>query len=63
MSRPAAKMPGGRSHGGNFTEGPVHKHLIRLAGFMFMGFSAMTLSQLIEAGTVSAYSVPMVRQP
>jgi putative MATE family efflux protein len=41
-------MPGGRPRGANFTEGPVHKHLIRLAGFMFMGFSAMTVSQLIE---------------
>lgn len=41
-------MPGGRARGGNFTEGPVHKHMIRLAGFMFMGFSAMTLAQLIE---------------
>jgi len=41
-------MPGGHARGGNFTEGPVHKHLVRLAGFMFMGFSAMTMAQLIE---------------
>lgn len=49
MSRPALKVPAGRSRGGNFTEGPVHRHLIRLASYMFMGFSAMTISQLIEA--------------
>lgn len=48
MSRPATNPPGGPSRRGNFTEGPVHKHLIKLAGFMFMGFSAMTLSSLIE---------------
>ncbi|MCB1692280.1 MAG: MATE family efflux transporter [Pseudomonadales bacterium] len=54
MSKPAAPAnpgaPGQRGgRGANFTEGPVHSHLIRLAGFMFMGFSAMTVSQLIEA--------------
>ncbi|XOV87709.1 MAG: MATE family efflux transporter [Pseudomonadota bacterium] len=47
MSGPARPMPGA-ARGANFTEGPVHRHLIRLAGFMFMGFSAMTISQLIE---------------
>ncbi len=47
MSGPARPAPGA-SRGANFTDGPVHKHLIRLAGFMFMGFSAMTISQLIE---------------
>lgn len=27
----------------------MHRHLIRLASYMFMGFSAMTIAQLIEA--------------
>lgn len=40
-------MPGA-ARGANFTEGPVHTHLVRLAGFMLMGFLAMTVSQLIE---------------
>lgn len=45
-------MPGGQGPRGpaaNFTEGPVHRHLLRLAGFQFMGFAAMTVAQLIEA--------------
>ena len=44
---PRRGPPGTR--GANFTEGDVHSHLIRLAGYMFMGFSAMTVAQLIEA--------------
>ena len=48
MPRPADQSSGKPSRGANFTEGPVHIHLIRLAGFMFMGFSAMTVSQLVE---------------
>jgi len=34
---------------GNFTEGPVHLHLVKLTGFMFMGMAAMITAQLIEA--------------
>jgi putative MATE family efflux protein len=43
-----ARGPNANARGANFTAGPVHSHLIRLSGFMFMGFIAMTLSQLIE---------------
>ena len=32
-----------------FTEGAVSGHVIRLSGFMIMGFLAMTVAQLIEA--------------
>lgn len=31
-----------------FTEGPMSRHVIRLSGFMVMGFLAMTIAQLIE---------------
>jgi putative MATE family efflux protein len=52
MSRSAVTQSAGgasgRVRGANFTEGPVHSHLLRLTGFMFMGFSAMTIAQLIE---------------
>ncbi|MCB1645255.1 MAG: MATE family efflux transporter [Pseudomonadales bacterium] len=41
-------MPPPGSGPANFTSGEVHRHLIRLAGFGFMGFAAMTLASLIE---------------
>ncbi|MDA1074496.1 MAG: MATE family efflux transporter, partial [Proteobacteria bacterium] len=34
---------------GNFTQGSIGRHMVRLTGFMVMGFLAMTLSQLVEA--------------
>jgi putative MATE family efflux protein len=34
--------------GANFTEGPVHLHIIRLSGFMFVGMSASILASLFE---------------
>ena len=37
------------SAGPGFTEGPISRHVIRLAGFMVMGFLSMTIAQLIEA--------------
>ncbi len=33
----------------DFTEGAMNGHVIRLSGFMVMGFLAMTIVQLIEA--------------
>ncbi len=33
----------------DFTEGPMANHVLRLSGFMIMGFLAMTIAQLIEA--------------
>ena len=41
MSRAAA--------GPGFTEGPMAGHVLRLSGYMIMGFLAMTLAQLVEA--------------
>ena len=35
--------------GPGFTEGPMSRHVMRLSGFMIMGFLAMTIAQLIEA--------------
>lgn len=32
-----------------FTDGPMAGHVLRLSGFMIMGFLAMTLAQLVEA--------------
>ena len=39
----------GSSSGARFTEGPLSGHLLRLSGFMTMGFLAMTLTMLVEA--------------
>src|SRR5262245_29770832 len=36
------------TRGPGFTEGPVAGHVLRLAGFMVMGFLAMTATQLVE---------------
>ena len=49
QSPQAPSSPAPQGPAGGFTQGPVHRHLIRLAGFMFMGFSAMTVAQLVEA--------------
>ena len=38
-----------RRAGPGFTEGPVAGHVMRLSGFMILGFLAMTIGQLIEA--------------
>ena len=35
--------------GPGFTEGDMSRHVLRLSGFMIMGFLAMTLAQLVEA--------------
>lgn len=42
MSSPPRSGPG-------FTEGDMSRHVLRLSGFMIMGFLAMTLAQLVEA--------------
>lgn len=34
--------------GANFTEGPVHLHIIKLSGFMFIGMSASIVASLFE---------------
>ncbi|MFB3107287.1 MAG: hypothetical protein ACE1ZA_20520, partial [Pseudomonadales bacterium] len=39
----------GRLASAGFTEGEISGHVIRLSGFMIMGFLAMTLAQLVEA--------------
>src|SRR5262249_10307667 len=36
------------ARGPGFTEGPVAGHVLRLAGFMAMGFLAMTATPLVE---------------
>jgi len=41
------RLPG--RGGADYTEGPVAPHLLRLAGFMVMGFLSMNIAQLIEA--------------
>ncbi|MYE80385.1 MAG: hypothetical protein F4X36_00775, partial [Gammaproteobacteria bacterium] len=33
----------------SFTEGDLSRHVIRLSGFMILGFLAMTLAQFVEA--------------
>ena len=38
-----------RGTGSGFTEGPVAGHVMRLSGFMILGFLAMTIAGLIEA--------------
>ena len=45
----SAAEPERRKQGPGFTEGPMPRHVLRLAGFMVMGFIAMTIAQLIEA--------------
>lgn len=37
------------SRAGGFTDGDMSGHVLRLSGFMVMGFLAMTLAQLVEA--------------
>jgi len=39
----------GRTASAGFTAGEISGHVIRLSGFMIMGFLAMTLAQLVEA--------------
>ncbi|MCS5568844.1 MAG: MATE family efflux transporter, partial [Pseudomonadales bacterium] len=41
--------PTGPSSGPRFIEGPLSGHLLRLSGFMTMGFLAMTVTMLVEA--------------
>ncbi len=40
--------PAGRPRG-SFTDGDLPRHVMRLSGFMIMGFLAMTLAQFVEA--------------
>lgn len=42
-------MNAGPREEGNFTSGDLSRHVIRLSGYMILGFLAMTLSQFIEA--------------
>ena len=56
-----------------FTKGPMSRHVLRLSGFMVMGFLAMTVAHLIEAiylGMVGrnelaavAFTFPIVMAP
>ena len=44
--KPPTPAPGQR---GSFTDGDLPRHVMRLSGFMIMGFLAMTLAQFVEA--------------
>ena len=46
---PNGTRTGSRRSATVFTEGSVAAHLVRLSGFMVMGFLTMTIAQLIEA--------------
>ncbi|MGD8417448.1 MAG: MATE family efflux transporter [Pseudomonadales bacterium] len=48
-TRTLASAQGTRASGPGFTEGDMSRHVLRLSGFMIMGFLAMTLAQLVEA--------------
>ena len=39
---------GSKPANGSFTEGDLSRHLIRLSGYMILGFLAMTLAQFVE---------------
>ncbi len=47
--RAESAAPRGGPGGANFASGSIPRHVIRLSGFMVMGFLAMTIAQLIEA--------------
>lgn len=57
-SRPMG--PRGRGPGGNFTEGPVHTHLIKLTGFMMMGFVSMIMASLVETVYIGILGTPQL---
>ena len=46
---PVPRPSSGSSSGPRFIEGPLSGHLLRLSGFMTMGFLAMTVTMLVEA--------------
>ena len=46
---PVPSPSSGSSSGPRFIEGPLSGHLLRLSGFMTMGFLAMTVTMLVEA--------------
>ena len=49
MSEARAEVSPERGRTATFTEGSMPGHVLRLSGFMIMGFLAMTLAQLVEA--------------
>jgi putative MATE family efflux protein len=60
MSDSKPMGPRGRGPGGNFTEGPVHTHIIRLTGFMMMGFVSMIMASLIETVYIGRLGTPQL---
>ena len=50
LALPKAEGSVGRtSQGRTFTDGELPRHVLRLSGFMILGFLAMTIAQLVEA--------------